>query len=145
MLPIQSCIDTFFSRQQQWQIRLAREWKSVVGDLHQRMCLEKIFQNTLVVGVYDAHWMQELYLLAPLLIQTINKRLGQEYVQHIRFKLVVPRDNHGAQKLAKPSAIRQARSQLLPKHQEALEKIVDVELRQYLYNYFQQCGYVKYL
>jgi hypothetical protein len=145
MMPIKSVIDSFFSQQNHWQIRLTREWKTLVGDLHIRMRLEKIQQHTVVVGVYDFHWMQELYLLAPMLLRTINKGLGGAYVQQLRFTLAKPeggkmlRSGRHQQMHLNDIQVQHAKKPLREQHRAALERISDAQLREYLYAYFQRC------
>lgn len=76
-----------------WQQQLIKNWHTTVGDLAHKMTLEKIDGSTLIIGVYDAAWMQELSLLSSLLIKKINKSLGEQHITALRFKRVVRKKN----------------------------------------------------
>lgn len=129
----------------QWQTTLMRDWDKLVGNLKTRMCLEKIMGTTLVIGVYDPHWMHELLLLTPVLIETINEGLGTAYVTQIR--LVLSRGQKrtmAPQKPLKQSAKNnqvQSRSvrPLASAQQHALAHVHDQELRDILIRFFSYC------
>jgi len=72
--------------QHSWQLTLLQKWEMIVGNLKTRVQLLKIQEDTLILGVPDSCWMQELYLLSPLLIHTINKHLDSPRIKHLRFK-----------------------------------------------------------
>jgi len=71
-----------------WKTDLLYRWREIIGPLHNKVRIEKIHNNTLILGVFHSCWMQELYLLSPLLLKTINEKLDQPYVKQIRFKQV---------------------------------------------------------
>ncbi len=140
-LAVKSILDCLFARQQSWEVDLARQWKTIVGNLCTRICLEKVDRDTIVVGVYDPHWMHELYLLSPMLISSINKNLKGNYVHHVHFRLAV------SPKLAKKSAnvvkiVKTAfpvKRTLTECHQQALAAIKDPELQRELIRLFDYC------
>lgn len=85
-LPLQSLVSSFLQSDTDWRKRLMQDWPTIVGELHTKMRLERIGQDaTLIVGVYDIHWMQELHMLSPLIMQTINDKLGSACIKKIRF------------------------------------------------------------
>lgn len=84
--PIKDFIHLFVKNQNDWKIKLAQEWQSTLGALSAQVTLEKIDKDVAVLGVYDSCWMQELYLLSPLLIKTINTTLDQPHIKQLRFK-----------------------------------------------------------
>lgn len=123
-----------------WRLYVLRHWKDLIGDLHTRMCLEKIQESTLVVGVYDSHWMQELYLLSPLIIRTINKSLEQPYVKRIQFKLARQRTPINKKKIvAQQLSYDKTLPPLTGAQQEALGRITDKELQQVLTSFLGRC------
>src|SRR5437762_7574752 len=69
-----------------WKTDLLYKWNEIVGPLHNKVRIEKIHDDTLILGVFHSCWMQELYLLSPLLIKTINEKLDQPYIKQLRFK-----------------------------------------------------------
>jgi hypothetical protein len=77
---------TFINPEKSWKTDLLYKWNDIIGPLHSKVRIEKIYDNTLILGVFHSCWMQELYLLSPLLIKTINEKLDQPYIKEIRFK-----------------------------------------------------------
>src|SRR5437899_3106385 len=69
-----------------WQIFLLNNWDSIIGKLSNRVKLEKIYNDTLVLGVYDSGWMQELFLLSNAIIIQINSKLDKPRIKNLRFK-----------------------------------------------------------
>lgn len=72
----------------QWKLLLLQNWQQIIGNLSTKVTIEKILNDTIVLGVYDSCWLQELYLLSPTLIPLINTHLGQPYVKQLRFRLI---------------------------------------------------------
>lgn len=116
------------------------EWATIVGPLHVRICLERITDDaTLIVGVHDTHWMQELYYLSHELRDTINTALGKAWVKHIKFvmsKRLRVKQPHGRRlvqlTIAEKKKSAPQRRPLSPKQLAALRAITDVELRESL-------------
>ena len=121
-----------------WQVVLLSKWNTIIGNLQGKMRLESINNDTLVVGVFDACWMQELYLLSPLLINTINQSLDQPRIKHLRFKRAV------AKKTYKPAPLKTpcnpAPLVLTTKQHKALAAIEDPQLRLALHNFLIRCN-----
>ena len=65
------------------------------------MHLEKIEGNTLIIGVYQASWLQELYLLSTVLLKTINNNLKYPYIKKLRFKHASPLKKKSIQPIIK--------------------------------------------
>jgi hypothetical protein len=82
----------------EWHTVLLESWDAIVGSLKTRVRLEKIFEDTLIIGVHESHWMQELHLLSNVLIDSINQYLGERRVKQLRFKLVEPRKSFSHKK-----------------------------------------------
>lgn len=68
-----------------WRRRLIKEWTSMVGSLHVRMRLERVVHDTIIIGVYEVHWMQELYMVSDMIRSALNDKLGGEYIAKVRF------------------------------------------------------------
>ncbi len=87
--PLKKLLDQIVTKytQESWQTMVMQQWPTIVGKLADRMYLEKIQGTTLVIGVYDAHWMQELFMLSPTIIALINRALPSPQVQQLRFVL----------------------------------------------------------
>lgn len=85
---IKECVAEYLSMvSTDWKINLISNWKCIVGDLHDRVRLDKIDGTILILGVYDPHWMQELYLLSRTIITIVNNYLGNDYITDLRFRI----------------------------------------------------------
>ena len=136
---LKNLVNRFIESQDSWQLQLLAQWESIVGSLKTRVHLIKIEKDTLILGVADACWMQELYLLTPLLLQTINKHLGKTYIQHLRFKAVgisPKKSMRSSQSIASADAVDTALTEL---EMTAIDTCVDKELARELKNYLIRC------
>lgn len=131
-------------KNENWKVKLLSEWETITGNLSNKMRLEKIDNETLIIGVYQSSWMQELYLLSNVLKRSINNHLGSEYVKHLRFKFAAKKKvektpiqkTTATQKPVKPIALSQ-------KEQHALGAVKDEELKQALHTFLSRCHYQK--
>ncbi|MFA6065716.1 MAG: DUF721 domain-containing protein [Candidatus Babeliaceae bacterium] len=124
-----------------WKADLLRNWRTVVGSLSEKMRLEKIESSLLIIGVYDPHWMQELFLLSRTIIRTINTYLGGSYIIDLRFRLVQKR--HVKSFVLKHETFSARRNQmaLTYEQQETLKIIKDQELQVLLKNFLHTCAH----
>lgn len=123
-----------------WRMRLIKDWNSIVGDLHTKMRLEKVKNDTLIIAVYDSHWMQELYMLSRVILRTVNKKLGNDYVAQLRFVLA-----DAAPKKKKKTVIRPKKSPMVKRtmnssQKSALKTIKDGKLQDALQKLFARCA-----
>jgi hypothetical protein len=89
MKPLTHLLDQLLSRAQaDWQIKLRAEWSTIMGDLSRRARLERINDTTVVIGVYDSHWMHELHALSRMMLQRINSALSSVYPPGFTLKSV---------------------------------------------------------
>ena len=72
-----------------WKMRLFRKWDGIIGDLKDKVSIECIHNNILVLGVSHPAWAQELYFLSDTLKNKINEALDEERIVDIRFKTIV--------------------------------------------------------
>ncbi len=127
-----------FLEQDDWRIDLVRRWDSVVGSLQTKIRLEKTYDDTAVIGVYESHWMQELYLLSSELCDSINDVIGQQKIKHIRFILVEERERPKVQ--PKPKLlVRPENVELSQKQKQALKKLKDPDLKQAMTEFWSRC------
>lgn len=87
-LAIKDLLEKIIDHNKSWQITLLSQWQAIMGNLNSRVQLLKIEDDTLHIGVTDSCWMQELYLLTPVLLAKINQTLDQPRIKHLRFKSV---------------------------------------------------------
>jgi len=148
MATLQTIMQTLLEKEQEsWQTKLFRNWSLIVGSLHTKICLERINDNLLIVGVHDIHWMQELHCLAADLVATINHHLGNSYVTRVRF--VPSRTQHRPrnkpkQRIQPPVVPQQQQpktvppAQLTASQQAALATLGDVQLQEILQELMQR-------
>lgn len=136
--PIKTILNTVLSRHNNWQLQLLDNWPSIVGHIKTKVQLLKMYEDTLVIGVQDSCWLQELYLLTPLLLQTINQKLDRPRIKKLRFKAVGVTDT----KIKKKTPITRASVapvQLSVQEQQMLASIKDGQLRAVLKDYLVRC------
>jgi len=87
---IKSCLHTILRKDDNWKFQLLHQWPTLFGNLQTTIQLIKIQDDTLVLGIADSCWMQELYMLSNILIKTINKTLDQPRIKKLHFKTIRP-------------------------------------------------------
>jgi hypothetical protein len=105
--------------------------------LHEKVSLQKIYKDSVVLGVYDQSWMQELYLLSKLILKKINIHLDRPRIETIRFqciekKIKTPKKEHPKNLIHKKVALK-------PAELKALQKIQDQELCKALEGFLTKC------
>ncbi len=121
-----------------WKVKLLVNWPTIMKNLQDKVHLERIEEHSLILGVYHSSWMQELYVLSPILIEKINEQLDSPRIKQLRFKMVSKRkktNTQVAQKRQTPSIALQ----LTPDEQQALKKITDTELKSALTHFLHRC------
>lgn len=76
-----------YIRTDDWRLSLMKAWPDLVGPLATRMSINQIEDTALVIQVYDPHWLHELSMMKHQLLQVINRHLGSNKMQTIRFRL----------------------------------------------------------
>jgi len=124
-----------------WQMYLIQNWRTIVGNLHTRICLEKIQEDTIVVGVYDSHWMQELFLLNSMLLTMMNAHFDKPYIKQIRLKLAKqnPENLKKKKKLTAAPAQPPLVINVTEEHRIALAQVKDSELQKILQDFLGYC------
>ena len=144
MVSINQVLDTFLKEQTDWKRYLMANWNTILGPIANHARIEKIEDNTLIIGVTDSAWMQELYLLSHVLLCKINQSLEQPYLKKIRFKC-------STKKFFKQPTLSTKKEYQLPRHtlnfkeQRALKAINDQELSTVLEEFLMRCYEVKHL
>ncbi len=118
---------------------LLSQWSAILGSLTTKVRLEKIQDDTLTLGVYDACWMQELYLLSPLLITTINQNLDQPRIKHLRFKRSVAKKDANTLGITARTEPPNVPLELTASTKKALAIIKDPQLSLALHNFLIRC------
>ena len=80
-------------------IKIYKIWPAIVGEkIAENTCLESVKRGTLFVNASSSAWMQELHFLKDMIIEKLEKELGDGTVRDIRFKTgLVP--SRGSEKI----------------------------------------------
>jgi hypothetical protein len=132
-------VATIFHQEHDWKIALLRSWPDIVGPLATKVRIEKITENALVLGVQDSCWLQELYLLSPMLLKTINKTLDQPRIKTLRFMVADITIKNGKKKSLEQPKQPPKKVYLNSTEQAALSAIVDQELSHALRQFLVRC------
>lgn len=137
-LPIKNIIQGLLEDSGDWRFYLLKNWEKIIGNLHAHVRLERIDKTTLILGVYQSSWMQELFLLSRILITTINQKLSHPYVTHLRFVTVAPLPVRLI-KRQKQVIYKPGRTVLTKQEEKALACIADIELQKALRGFLARC------
>lgn len=136
---LKTLLSSSFKTPNAWKTRLLAEWPEVVGNLHDKMTLEKVYDDTLIIGVYEASWLQELYMLSGVLIKTINEHLGTPHIKKIRFKHATQKAEKRVKKKEKKNTFVPSKITLNSTEAKALLNIKDEEMRTALHLFLSRC------
>lgn len=136
---LKELLETLINPEKNWKTDLLYRWHDIIGALYNKVRIEKIYEDTLILGVFHPCWMQELYLLSPLLIKTINEKLDQPYIKQIHFKHIGLK-KHKKNNI-KPITHKKNKNEIvLTKEDErTLAKIADPALRELLKAFRIRC------
>jgi len=135
---LQSLLPTAQDDTTPWKIALLQNWPSIIGPLCSRVQLEKIYDDTLVLGVFDSCWLQELYLLTPVIIDSINANLDSPRIKNLRFKKIGKKPPLQKRYTAPPIKFS-APAILTARERAALAAIKDEELRVAMEAFLRRC------
>lgn len=136
---LKNLLSKTFSTNHQWKYQLLRNWGKIIGPLSTKVRIEKIVGNVLVLGVPNSCWMQELYLLSPLLLKTINQNLDKPYIKEIRFKKIGTSPALSTRKKVDQHPNLPKEIQLTERQKKALAQIADAQLREVLEQFLKRC------
>jgi len=124
-----------------WRLNLLNSWPDIMGNLVHKVRLEKINNDSLILGVYESCWLQELYLLSPILLNAINQKLDQPRIKHLRFKRAAPLKKYVSQKYDTqlPTTVDVSSITLTQKEENALAQIQDEQLKDALKKFLIRC------
>lgn len=121
-----------------WKLKILSDWPIIIGNLQEHARVEKVYDDAILLGVYDTCWMQELHLLSNIIIKKINNHLGYPYIKQIRLKYVQKHDFLAKKSLnSLPNA--EISHNLSSKEQAALNQVQDPELRKAIAQFLEKC------
>lgn len=140
MISLAEYLNTALPQPNDWQTLLARGWTTAVGELAKHMRLEQIRGNLLIVGVYDSHWISELFMLAPRIMQEINGFLGGPYIAQIRFVIANQKDKKATGRSRKNThdsgKTLNSPISMTARQEQVLASVKDVQLHDALKKFF---------
>ena len=71
-----------------WKLQLFNNWDSIIGNLKDKVRIEKIYEKSLILGVCHPAWAQELLFLSPVIKKKINTIFQEEKIKNIKFRIV---------------------------------------------------------
>jgi hypothetical protein len=89
MKHIEQTLSSLFKKSndnQFWKVNLLQNWSKIVGTMASKVMIHKVYERSITLGVYELCWMQELYILSPMIQKKINDFLGSQQIQTIRFR-----------------------------------------------------------
>jgi hypothetical protein len=119
-----------------WKLNLIKNWPTIIGSLHEKVSLQKIQATSVVLGVHDSSWIQELYLLSKLILKKINSHLDSPRILTLRFQCIEKKEIIQKKIVQRPV---QKIINLKPQEFQALEKINDPQLSAALQGFLQRC------
>ena len=135
--PLKNLLHTIINPEKSWKTSLLYNWHDIMGDLHTKVHIEKIYDDTLVLGVFHSSWMQELHILSPLIIKTINEKLEHPYIKQIRFKQILIKKK--IPKKTKVEMVYKKDVSLNQREESTLTKVTDPALREALKAFRIRC------
>lgn len=139
VVPIADLLPRILSQDHQWKYQLLRNWQSIFGSMSNKLYLEKIIGDILILAVYDACWMHEFHALSSVLINSINKTLEKPYVKQLRFKRAGIKESKKSIKKIKDYGSIDYNVKLSTEEQKAIARINDPQLALELRNFLMRC------
>jgi flagellar biogenesis protein FliO len=121
-----------------WKTIIMQNWQEIMGSLAGKIFIEKITNDTIVLGVTDSCWMQELHMLSDVLKTKINNSLDKPRIKTLQFKYSSKKINR-AQKIKTNVPLPYEFKPLTVQEEHALTNIKDTELSQALMRFLQKC------
>jgi hypothetical protein len=134
---LKDLLPNIINPEKNWKTDLLFRWQEIIGPLHTKVRIEKIQSDILFLGVFHSCWMQELYLLSPLLIKTINEKLDQPHIKQIRFKQISLKKDKTQKKARK--YVEKKEVALSQEDERSLAAITDPALRDALRAFRIRC------
>ncbi len=129
-----------------WKFTLLTKWPTIIGKLADKVVLESVTSDTIVLAVCHSGWAQELHFLTPVLIQRVRDCLGDDRIKHVRLKIAdfgrrrkrmaqtqPTKSDTGASECVRPA------TRLTQTERRRLSSVQNVELRTYLEGYAHRC------
>jgi len=144
-------LGAIFPVEHRWKIPLLCAWEKIIGPLKDKVALEKITDDSLVLIVCNSSWAQELFFLTPVLKQRVNEALKEERIKHIKFKTGTLPARPSRKKISPPQQATTPRSNreyqqpltssffMSTREAQALERVAQSGLRNEMASFYARC------
>jgi len=145
MKHIEQALSSLFKKphdNQFWKVNLLQNWSNIVGNMASKVMIHKIYKDSITLGVYELCWMQELYILSPMIQKKINDFLGKHQIKTIRFRSAQTLEHASEQKNknGNKSEIKELpNKKLSAKEQASVSSIKDPDLAESLKRLLEKC------
>ncbi|MFH1644699.1 MAG: DUF721 domain-containing protein [bacterium] len=86
---INQFLNSIFPKQHSWKITIFQNWNSIIGDdLKNKVIIERIENDLLIIGVNHPALAQELFLNSENLRTKINNLFEKEKIKKIQFRYI---------------------------------------------------------
>lgn len=131
MKDLKSVLSNFnFDVKVKWHLELNKKFPEIFAQLTKHTKINKIYNDTLILEVYETSWLQELYMLSNIIL----KRLRVDFPQINKIKFIRSR-----RKFRKKLENKLIKNIISNKEIKAVEKIKDKDLAKSLLSYYQIC------
>ncbi|NBV40747.1 DUF721 domain-containing protein [bacterium] len=138
---LQTLVSSYFqdTAHNNWKIQLILAWPTIIGNLADKVSIEKIKDHQLILRVQSASWMQELYCLSTMIIQKINNHLGKRVIHSVHFTLGTKVYKQKNTKQNSPFTEKTEPYSLSTREKKVLSLIKDQELSKALEQFLHRC------
>lgn len=85
---LNQCLKKVVSKKHSWKVKLLENWDKIAEKFKDKVIIEKIQEDLLVLGVCHPTWAQELFLNSDYLKREVNKFFKEEKIKKIQFRIV---------------------------------------------------------
>ena len=84
--PINNFLKSIIPAEHRWKMILLKNWNYIIGEFKDKVIIEKIQGDLLILGVSHPVFAQELFSVSDDLIKKINRYLKAEKIKKIQFR-----------------------------------------------------------
>lgn len=134
-------METIIPEEHRWKVELFTLWGTIIGNMKNKVSIEKIEDDILYLYVSHPAWAHELHLLTPLIKKKINQHFAQPKINIIRFhNRVVPSIQKFYKKSVAPSSpVTQEQIVLTDQENSMLAPLASNPLQSIIAAYFVRC------
>jgi hypothetical protein len=136
--PIGSLLTNVIPAEHLWKLKIFGCWKSIIGNLQNKVRIEKISDTSITLGVTHATWAHELFLISPMIKNKINEALKEEKIKSIHFRIVPFGQKNSKSKKTERITILEEHNLSIIEHSH-LEKLKNKDLANILAQFYIRC------